>query len=35
MMLDPDGHAALSASCGDTIEIFLRLNGHKSRWLRS
>lgn len=29
MMLDPDGHAALSASCGDTIELFLRLNGSR------
>jgi len=27
MMLDPDGHAALSGPCGDTMEIFLRLNG--------
>lgn len=27
MMLDPDAHASLSASCGDTIELFLRLNG--------
>lgn len=29
MMLDPDGHAVLSASCGDTIELFLRLDGSR------
>jgi len=29
MMLDPDGHAAMSAACGDTIELFLRLNGSR------
>jgi nitrogen fixation NifU-like protein len=27
MMLDPDGHAALSGPCGDTMEIFLRIAG--------
>ncbi len=25
VMLDPDGHAALLGPCGDTMEIFLRL----------
>lgn len=29
MLFDPDGHAVLSASCGDVIELFLRLNGSR------
>jgi nitrogen fixation protein NifU and related proteins len=29
MILEPDRHAALSASCGDTIELFLRLDGSR------
>ncbi len=29
VMLDPDGYAAVCGPCGDTMEIFLRLNGSR------
>lgn len=29
MILDPDGHAAVTGPCGDTMEIFLRVDGDR------
>jgi nitrogen fixation NifU-like protein len=28
-LLDPDGHAVVLGSCGDTMEMFLRINGSR------